>query len=396
MTRWIDGVLAAIDGSAAAKTALELVRVESPSGHEREVAHLYASMLEDVGLSVELDEEFPRSPSVIARTPGFTPEHAFQLCGHLDTVPTPHPDPVLDDSRLSGRGSADMKSGMAAILAVLRAMADRDALGSASVLVTAYGQHEEPVDGNPLHAPLISLLRRGIHGTACLIPEGPHQHVPMSGRGLVIFSVEFRGPKISSHEVLGSWPSDRNPVQAAIAFAEQLRARSRDWTLVDEFAGGESYFLGRVEGGDLYNRVPVRVVVDGTRRYPVGRVYDDVHTELQAAAAEAAASVGVTQEISIARSGQPFRLDRDEPIVRALRDGHLTATGSELPLGAIPYSADASQVMEYGGIPAVYHGVDSTTAHSDDEFVDLHDIERCARVMAATVANYLGEASCRS
>jgi acetylornithine deacetylase/succinyl-diaminopimelate desuccinylase-like protein len=389
MSRWSDGVLAAIDGPSAAKAALELVRVESPSGHEREVADLYATMLEDIGLSVEIDRGFPQSPSVIARTPGFTSERAFQLCGHLDTVPTTHPAPVLSDSRLSGRGSADMKSGMAAILTLLRAMADRDLLGRSSVIVTAYGQHEEPVDGNPLHAPLISLLRRGIHGTACLIPEGPHEQVPISGRGLVIFSVEFRGPETSSHEVLGSWPADRNPVQAAVAFAEQLRARSREWTLVDEFAGGESYFLGRIDGGDLYNRVPVRVLVDGTRRYPVGRAYDDVHAELHSAAAEAATAVDVTYEMNVSRSGQPFRLRTDEPIVRALREGHLAATGRELPLGAIPYSADASQVMEYAGVPAVYHGVDSTTAHSDHEFVELHDIERCARVMAATVANYL-------
>lgn len=389
MSEWTSRVLAAIDRRRVAETALELVKIPSPSGDERAVAEHYADVLDGVGLKVELDEQYPESPSVVARTPGFDPERVLQLCGHLDTVPSPHAPPTLSGDVLTGRGSADMKSGMAAIVEVLRALRERGLLGEVSMLVTAYGQHEEPVGGNPLHAPLIGLLRRGIHGTACVIPEGPHEYVPIAGRGLVIFEVAFTGPPTSTHEVLGAWPRDCNPVMAAVEFANLLRERSQGWTVVDPYAGGESYFIGRIAGGDLYNRVPVRAVCEGTRRYPPGRTFAQAEAELIAIAETAAASVGVVAHPRIVKSGQPFRLDTDEPIVQALRRGHETATSRTLGVGAIQYSADASQVMEYTGVPAVYHGTDSTTAHGDEEFIALDEIERCARVLAATAATYL-------
>lgn len=384
-----DRLLARIDGQRAAQRTLELLGHPSPSGDERAVAELYATMLDDLGMTVELDEQYPESPSVVARSPGGQSERVLQLSGHLDTIANPHAQPALNGDVLIGRGAADMKSGLAAILELVQAFGECELLTSVSLLVTAYGQHEEPVGGNPLHAPLIGLLRRGVHGTACLIPEGPHRYLPISGRGLVIFEMEFLGPDQSSHEILGEWPADRNPVMAAVEFAERLKQRSQQWTLHDEYAGDESFFLGRIAGGDLYNRVPVRAVCEGTRRYPHGRSYAEVRDELLGLAHDAAKQIRVACVPHVVKSGQPFRLDEDEPIVRAVLAGHERATGASLRLGSIQYSADASQVMEYARVPAVYHGVDSTTAHSDHECVEVSQIERCARVLVATAAAYI-------
>jgi hypothetical protein len=54
------------------------------------------------------------------------------------------------------------------------------------------------------------------------------------------------------------------------------------------------------------------------------------------------------------------------------------------------FSADSSQFINVGGIPAVYHGTDSATAHADHESVGIGDIERCAKVIVRSIVAYLG------
>src|SRR5207244_12796075 len=87
--------------------------------------------------------------------------------------------------------------------------------------------------------------------------------------------------------------------------------------------------------------------------------------------------------------GHPFRLSEDEPIVRCVRRAYQAATGQELPVRGINVVGNAADLIGLGGIPAVYHGVNQTTAHSDDEYVVAADLVRAARVYAATMIGYL-------
>jgi acetylornithine deacetylase/succinyl-diaminopimelate desuccinylase-like protein len=77
--------------------------------------------------------------------------------------------------------------------------------------------------------------------------------------------------------------------------------------------------------------------------------------------------------------------------VRGVREGYLLATGKELPFRGVSVVGNAADLVGYGGIPAAYHGVNQTTAHSDDEFVRAGDLVRAARVHAAVAVGYLGE-----
>jgi acetylornithine deacetylase len=87
--------------------------------------------------------------------------------------------------------------------------------------------------------------------------------------------------------------------------------------------------------------------------------------------------------------GHPFRLSPDEPIVRCVRQAYQAATGHELPVRGIDVVGNAADLIGLGGIPAVYHGVNQTTAHSDDEYVVAADLVRAARVYAATAIGFL-------
>ena len=99
-----------LDADRLRDLTLELVEIESPTGDTADVARRYAEVLRAIGLEVEvLDERFAATPVVVGRLRGSRPGPTIVLNGHLDTVPIPHDPPRIENGRVWGRGSADMK-----------------------------------------------------------------------------------------------------------------------------------------------------------------------------------------------------------------------------------------------------------------------------------------------
>jgi acetylornithine deacetylase/succinyl-diaminopimelate desuccinylase-like protein len=375
-----------------AQRTLDLTSIPSPSGSESKVAESYADLLAGAGLSVELDREFPESPSVIARSPD-RPGPVLQFAGHLDTISTAHRPPVRRGDVIFGRGACDMKGGLAALVEVAEVIAEAGLRLPGSLLFTAYGQHEEPAPTRPLHGPLAGLLRRGIKGGACLIPEGPHRSVSIVGRGLMIFRVEFLRVGEPVHEVLAGFPPPPNPIMACHRFVAELQAQSRTWELSHPLAGPESFFVGAMHGGDYYNRIPTSAHVQGTRRYPPGRDYGEVRAELEQLARSAARECGVVAAVECQRSGQPFSIRGDDPLVLALRDSYRDQVGVDLPEEGVAYTGDVSHFVNTAGVTALYHGTDQTKAHADVESVPVAELVRCTRVLIGAALRYLSAAN---
>jgi len=378
------------------RRTIDLVSVPSPPGQEGAVAEEYARCLVQVGLDVEFDRQYPESPSVVARSREASDGPVLQLAGHLDTISSPHQPPYVVDGTVVGRGACDRKGGLAVMAEVAQVITESDLKLGGSLLLTAHGQHEEAVGGRQLHAPLLGLLERGVHGSACIIPEGPHEGLPLAGRGLVIFRILFRRDGEPVHEILSDSNPPPNPIMACQRFVRYLEQASQSWTGNHQLAGPESFFIGSIQGGDYYNRIPASASVWGTRRYPPGTVFSAVHEELTQYAQRAACEIGCEAEIDIQKSGQPFSVSESEPLVEAVRDSYRLQTGRELPLIGMKFAADSSQFINVAGIPAVYHGTDSATAHSDLESVTAADLVRCAKVILGSVVGYLGLAELRT
>src|SRR5512138_3245428 len=110
-----DDLTRRVDANRLEQLTLDLVRIKSYTGDTREVAGAYARCLEEIGLEVQLLDDFPQSPCVVARLRGQGDGPTLQFNGHLDTVPLGHAEPRTENGRVYGRGSADMKGGLAAV-----------------------------------------------------------------------------------------------------------------------------------------------------------------------------------------------------------------------------------------------------------------------------------------
>ncbi|MGZ6142540.1 MAG: M20 family metallopeptidase, partial [Myxococcales bacterium] len=129
----------------AVELTRELVRIDTinPVSPERPCAEKLGKLLEDAGFAVSMHEFAPGRTSLVARLGG---EEALCLAGHIDTVPLgaakwKH-DPFageVSDGRLYGRGSSDMKSGVAAMVAAALEIA-RKPLRRGLVLVIVAGE----------------------------------------------------------------------------------------------------------------------------------------------------------------------------------------------------------------------------------------------------------------
>src|SRR5579872_1240349 len=133
-----------IDPVRLRERALQLVQVESPTGHTAAAARLYASWLEEIGMEVELiDDTFPDTPTVVGILKGAGPGPRVVLNGHLDTVPIPHRGPArIEGERIYGRGSADMKGACVCALEAARVLAGEPFSGELAIV--AIGLHEAP------------------------------------------------------------------------------------------------------------------------------------------------------------------------------------------------------------------------------------------------------------
>lgn len=380
---------AQVDSNRLSTNTLKLAQIRSYPGEEEDIAAAYAQLLEEAGARVELERTIPGSPSVIARV-GHPDAVCLQLGGHLDTVPLDHEPPIIQAGRIYGRGTCDMKAGLAAALEVVRLLAPHLDDLRAQILVTAYGLHEGS-GAAPMHTPLRSLLAAGYRGDAAIVCEGPRQSLPVAGKGSLIYSLAFvRAGTGADHELrAGDAP---NPILAAHRWINLVSQRTNQSELRHPTLGGDTFFVGSIHGGELYNTVPKRVEIQGVRRYPPPRDVDDVRAELDAMSDQVANEFDVIIDRDYQPSGQPFEFSPRQPIVLAMAEAHRKVLGLELPLGSQWFASDLNHFVADAAIPTAAYGVDPSRGHSTPEYVSISQLTETTRIYVLTAVSFFQNA----
>lgn len=370
----------ALDSEAIGELTLDLTRIWSPPGDEARMADRMAEEWDAIGARVTIDSAYPSSPSVIVEF-GRDSGPTLQWHGHLDAVDLEHEPPRRHGDLVIGRGAADMKGPLAAMLAAARLLGPRDVPGR--VLVTLHGMHES--GGNePLH----DLIARGIHGDAVITGElGGGLDLPIAGLGLSFWTATITGPAESVHEVLVT-DETVDPVEVGRILHGELAA------LRDELAAQPgkyptpSLFIGQFSAGDYVNRVPVRGHIRGTRRHDLTMTPDQVIAELRSLVARVSAVTGATIDLDVIPVADSFAVDPHETIVTAMQRAHRELTGRVLPVSRSKIASNAVHFVQEAGIPAVGYGPDPISNHSGYEYVSVSDLGRIAGGFALGTAHY--------
>lgn len=376
-----------VNAERIANLTLDLVKIPSPSGKEVQATQYFADQLRDIGLDVSQDTAFPESPSIIAYLRGGGHGKTLQFDGHIDTVSIEHPPGELRDGRVYGRGSADMKGNLAALAEAMRILVEEGIEFPGDLLITVHGQHEDAVGENPLHAPLFALFDKHIFGDAAIVCEGPHDGMVIAGKGLSFWEIDIIRQGDPLHEVTSGGAA--NPLQTAFKILQLLENQTRRWEQEpDPDVGPQTFFVGEINGGDYYNRIPTHVHMKGTRRTIPGVTFENMRDDFQSLVNRVAEEMGLDVHLKLIQSGQSYRLSPDEPVVRAVRDAFTSVSNKALPLIGLKYTGNASQFNNIANIPAVYFGADQSRAHATPEWIDIDKLVNAARVYLLSAFNY--------
>ncbi len=370
--------------------ALVAVDTRNPPGGERPIAPVLHDALDRWRPAWTDVEPAPGRLSTVARLshpegdrPG---RKTLIINGHLDVVPvraedwTHDPfDPEVVDGRLYGRGSADMKGGIAAAICALDVL-DRAGRGPACDVVFHLVADEEV--GGALGTRV--LLERGlITGDACLVPEPTDLELCIAERGLLQGHVTVEGRP--GH---GSRPHD---AVSAVAHAARLIVALHGADFdgpVHPLLGQPSANVGVVAGGTAINTVAEFCRFSVDRRLLPGVSEPEAEKELLGRI-DAVGIEGLRYEWQAAAFGEASELAASDPWVATVGDAVERATGRRPGTIGMTFTTDARFVRNQAGIPAVVCGPGAVEqAHATDEYVTVDRLVDATAAYAELLAAF--------
>jgi len=378
-----ENILDKLDIDRIADDLWTLVNIPSPTGSESEILDAYAVLLEKAGAEIQREEG-----AVIGRLRGLGGE-TFQLAGHADHIDMPHAAPSRSGEMIGGRGSADMKGGLAAILEIVRVFSEQKNSLRGDLLITVYGGHEAPVGDS---AALNGLIQQGIVGNAAMVVESAEglEDVVVCGAGQSIWNLSARWEGRVCHELRrprtadGVWDTTIELLRFLRGYERELRTRENRYSLLRP----ESVFVGQLHGGDFYNRTTSDISIQGTRRWHPNRDFRSIKEEFRSLLEEQAkpspeVSIGVDWNFV----GESYEVSPDEKIVIAQTAACRKILGSSRLSGTMVVT-DAARLARLGRVPTVVCAFDNETAHADQEYVRLPRILESCQVALLTVMNF--------
>lgn len=352
---------------------------------ENACAAFLHGVLDAWGFRTELRDAAPGRPNLIARIGGAHGGRTLMFNGHLDVVGVEgmlHPpfSATERDGRLYGRGSADMKGGIAAMCAAAHDAATQGIAGE--VIIAAVADEEYVSLGTRV------LIEQGVRADACVVTEPTRLAIMPAHRGFVWLEVEITGRAAHGSR----WDIGVDAIRhAGLLLAELDRVDSevlpqREHPLL----GRGSLHASLISGGAGLSTYPERCVIGLERRTIPGETEAQVTAEFETACAvvKARRPSFVAQVRPIASQG-PSDVSVDAPIVLALGDA---LRGCRLPVTIEGMSAwtDAALLNE-AGIPAVCFGPgDISLAHAAEEYIPLDEIDGARDVLSALARSWCG------
>lgn len=416
---------AAVDSIDLARIGRELatiLAIPSVTGDEEAVQAVLTGLMAESGLSVEQvatdplllaqDPDWPGSeterttlPVVIGRAgvPGW---RRVIVLGHVDVVPvgdaslwrTPPWTPTLVDGAVFARGAVDMKGGVIAGLAAVRAATAAAAAAgpglSGEILFVTVPSEE---DGG---AGILAAIRAGVTGDAAVIPEPSGLDIVTAHAGAITFRLTITGKAAhASKRREGVSALDKLTVLTdALAVDEATRNKAETRPRLAALGLPYPTIIGKVSGGSWASTVIDQVVAEGRYGVRLGDTWREAEVELRSA-------------ITAACTADPWL--RDHPAIVELIGGRFSSAelpdDHPLPAGLAatvgdtlgrrpafltePYGADMRLLIHEGGTPTVIFGPGMPeVAHAPNEHVSLEQVADCARALAVWLLREVGPA----
>jgi acetylornithine deacetylase/succinyl-diaminopimelate desuccinylase family protein len=385
-------VLEQISADDVVEMTQRLVRApgENPPGEEAATAAVLLDLAVGIGLEHRSWQVAPGRPNVeVTLSGGKGP--GLLLLGHTDVVPVGEGwtvDPFggeVREGRLHGRGSSDMKGGLAAALVAMRALRTAGATLSGPVLLAALADEEQTGLGvrewiaRPERAELLG----------CIVAEPTDLQTVVAARGDCYLLVRVQG--VAAHA--GRPDDGRNAIHGAAAIVAELERWHAEYAEDPHpLVGAPTFNVGVIHGGSGASVVPAECRIEVDRRLLPQERAADVLEEVRARLVRLGLEHrGLTWSVESPMDMPGFETPPDHALVRTALGAVKDAGGPALPPSGWTAACDGGFVATRWGVPVVVLGPGSVNeqAHRADESVGVDELVVAARAYALAALRLL-------
>ena len=343
---------------------------------EAQIADAIDAHLRAIGLDVHRQEVAPGRSNIIGVLDGREPGRTLMFCGHIDTVGvagmTGPFTPVIRDGRLYGRGSQDMKAGVAAMIDAAR-VALANGFSKGRLVIAAVVDEEYASIG-------ADALVREWTADAAVVTEPTDLQIAVGHKGFAWASIETRGR--AAH---GSRPAEGRDailrmgrVLSGLARLDRELQRRQPHPLL----GTGSLHASIIEGGRELSSYPDVCRLQVERRTIPGETIDTCTCEIRdliAALRDDDSELEASFEVMFSRP--PYELSASHELPRALELAS-TSAGTTPSIVGMSFWTDAA-ILGGAGIPSVLFGPGGAGLHSLEEYVLVSEVTVCRDALAA-------------
>jgi succinyl-diaminopimelate desuccinylase len=397
-------LLAAIDASQPEMIEFtrDLIAIpsENPPGKEyARCADAIAKKLTEIGLEARIVEVSASKPG---EQPGYCVtashgegERSLYFHGHYDVVPHSAEgqfDPVIKQSNLFGRGSSDMKSGLASMIFAVHALRRAGTrLNGRVVLVIV---PDEETGGARGSAWLSRSADFGQGGIGMMTAEPTSGVVWNANRGAITLRVSVQGKP--AH--VGLSYQGVNAFERMLVIAREIEKlkceieqRETSFPIRPQAARRSILMMGgEFRGGSNFNVVPESCSFTVDRRF---NPEEDAETEKRRLldVFDRLRREGIEHEIEIFQEGSSSGVPEEHPLARTLSEAVASVTGKRPAFEMCPGLLE-NRFYAQRGVPALAYGPGLlSVSHGPNEFVPIRNIRDCAAVYALTAQAMLAE-----
>lgn len=345
-------------------------------------------------------KDFSGNPNVVAVLKGTGGGRSIILNGHIDVVPEGdrndwEHDPFsgrIEDGKLFGRGSTDMKGGTVSLLLAMEAIIALGIKLKGDVIFQSVIEEESGGAGT------LAAVLRGYFADGAIIPEPTNMKLFPKQQGSMWFRISVKGR--SAHG--GTRYEGVNAIEKAMYVItklqelEKVRNLKIEDPLYSKIPIPIPINIGKIYSGEWPSSVPDIAVIEGRMGVAPDEEMKSAEKELEDCLKEAAQHDGWLKKNPpqvewFGGRWLPGDLEQDHPLMAVLSESFETVKGKQPAVEASPWGTDGGILSKVGNTPVVVFGPGVTeAAHDVNEFIFLEEVFDAAEIIALAILEWCG------
>jgi acetylornithine deacetylase len=398
----------------------QIIQIPSVTGNEGPVQDFLESYLADLGLEVDKfvpsleelrahpayvkeAEPYEGRPNVVATWKGAGGGKSLLFNGHIDVIPEGAAENWehgpwsgdIADGKMYGRGTSDMKSGVAAFTMAIKAIKDSGIALKGDII--AEHVMDEELTGNGT----LACVMKGYKADAGICCETSSMHVQPGSIGRIWFEIKVKGKAAGIQKRFEGVSGIELGylVSKLVSEFEAIRVAKTSHHLYPDILSTIPCAIGQFESGTYHSAFPDSCLLKGSIATVPGESSQQVKAEFVrfvtggAAKAHPWMKEHPPEVVFTGYFAEPSEIPVDSPIVQSLCRNYEAVLGRKPPITGRQGAADIRHMNTYGDTPTVIFGPGMTEQmHANNEWVAVEDYINAVKVLAATVLDWCGVA----